>query len=359
MQNDPLNEFFTQGPIIRLMLMVCFLGLLWVGMLVLVQRRDAERRRRRREGLPPMPNIFIQSWALIDKYIIKNFEKANPNGALENQPSPSNKSSPLPMPDLDLLTADLPEPDLEQIVEPAFAEAAHAAEYEVTSPIIEGEYEMINDNIPPDSALSEGQNAPISLTELPADAVEVLRVWRDLSDGALIIQMNGIYFQAVSEMRDRGMVKRFMNIVRDLVQMARIGAQAAGLQPPSFDSTAAVVSQPGDWNKPKVAPAPAYVPPPLADRPSLTADPTVAKAMKSAESPPAMGGIADQIEELLQYRLSQTPIFTHRSIHVRPAAGGAIRIEVDGRFYEAIDQVVDVDVREFIQQVIREWEARQ
>jgi hypothetical protein len=35
-----------------------------------------------------------------------------------------------------------------------------------------------------------------------------------------------------------------------------------------------------------------------------------------------------------------------------------VRIEVDGHYYDAIDDVVDPDVREFLFAMMREWEAR-
>ena len=69
--------------------------------------------------------------------------------------------------------------------------------------------------------------------------------------------------------------------------------------------------------------------------------------------------MAEQIEELLQLRLTATPELAQRSIHIRPALDGGVRIEVDGKFYEGVGDVADQHIREFIQSTIREWEARQ
>jgi hypothetical protein len=69
--------------------------------------------------------------------------------------------------------------------------------------------------------------------------------------------------------------------------------------------------------------------------------------------------VADQIEEVLQFRLGQNPDMARRSIHIRPGAQGMIRIEVDGISHESIADVADEQVRSFIQSVINEWEARQ
>ena len=79
----------------------------------------------------------------------------------------------------------------------------------------------------------------------------------------------------------------------------------------------------------------------------------------SPEDAPAAQSMADEIEELLQYRLTLSPELKHRSIHIRPGIGGAILIEVDGEFFDGVGDIIDGAVSEFIQSTIREWEARQ
>ena len=69
--------------------------------------------------------------------------------------------------------------------------------------------------------------------------------------------------------------------------------------------------------------------------------------------------MVEQIEELLQFRLAATPELAQRSIHLRPAHDGGVRIEIDGSFFEGVGEVPDNQIREFIQSTIREWEARQ
>jgi hypothetical protein len=79
----------------------------------------------------------------------------------------------------------------------------------------------------------------------------------------------------------------------------------------------------------------------------------------AGEEPPAgMISVADEIEELLQYRLALNPDLARRSIHVRPSFGGGVRIVVDDTSYESVEEVPEPDVREFIQATIREWNAR-
>jgi hypothetical protein len=71
-----------------------------------------------------------------------------------------------------------------------------------------------------------------------------------------------------------------------------------------------------------------------------------------------MINVAEQIEALLQHRLSVNPEFAERSIHVQPNLTGGVRIVVDGTSYEMVDDVPEEPVREFIQATIREWNAR-
>ncbi|GIK65991.1 MAG: hypothetical protein BroJett018_37850 [Chloroflexota bacterium] len=370
MQGDSsFNDFLTQGPIIRLAVTTCFFGLLWLSAVFLVNRRSAERRRRKREGLPPLPNAFTQ--------LTSTLRRVSQNSAIRMQPQTANAStgyvSKVPLPDLNMLTSDLPEPDFDNFV--AMVDQIQQAPPAVTpkptssfaaSDTHEGEFEEIkmtnqssgNEFVGNDPRRSTSTIYIAGSNEIPADAVEVMRVWRDVSDGSLIIQMNGKVFQTVGEMQDRGLAKRFISLVRDLAQMARVGAQAVGLPVPNFDSSASVVSEQGAWAAPKTPiNVPASTSPRTGQDYSTMEPPLIVTGLDQA--PPANNTIAGQIEELLQYRLMQNSMFQHRSIHVRANPDNTIRIEADGRTYQHVDEVVDVDVREFIQSVIREWEARQ
>lgn len=341
MDNDSFTEFVQQGPVIRLILTMLFFGVLWFASMALVVARANERKRREKEGRSPLPSLPVQIWNWLQ-------------GIAAPQTNTSSSST-MPEPSPDDLTSDLPEPDVEDFLRDDFEQPEVVAET-IPRPqpdvvVEQTDEEMETVGKEPDRS-AQDVYVPGS-DELPADAVEIMRVWRDLSDGSLIIQLGDTLFQTVPEMRDQGKARRFIKLVRELARMAKIGAQAAGLPPPDFESGTEVISQQGAWATQKpVAPS---RPPAVPTTPPITATTEV----QSTEMPTGASTIADQIEELLQYRLTQTPIFQHRSIHVRSNLDGSLRIEVDGRFYEHVDEVVDVDVREFLQNVIREWEARQ
>jgi hypothetical protein len=77
---------------------------------------------------------------------------------------------------------------------------------------------------------------------------------------------------------------------------------------------------------------------------------------EEVEEPKSM---AEEIEELLQYRLALNPTLVQRSIHIRPAHHGGVLIEVDGQSFDGVGEIEDDTIRDFIQSVIQEWEARQ
>lgn len=69
--------------------------------------------------------------------------------------------------------------------------------------------------------------------------------------------------------------------------------------------------------------------------------------------------IAAAIEAFLQHRLGATRRFLGRRIHVHSAASGGVRIEVDGTFFESVNDIEDTEVRDFIAATIQEWQDRQ
>lgn len=68
--------------------------------------------------------------------------------------------------------------------------------------------------------------------------------------------------------------------------------------------------------------------------------------------------IAKAIETYLQYKISKAPEMQNRGIHIRSGLGGGVRIEVEGKSYDFVDEVEQADARDFIQQAINEWQER-
>ncbi|MCC6905907.1 MAG: hypothetical protein IT326_08705 [Anaerolineae bacterium] len=208
---------------------------------------------------------------------------------------------------------------------------------------------------------------------LADDAVEVMRVLRDLADGSLVVEINGRRFRSLREFTDPQIGRRFLGNVQSLAQFARLSElppltpQEAWAPPP-----AASPVEPVSVPDLAAAPPPVVAPPPapVAAAPPVVTPPAPAPARPFAA---LFGGgapqqnveavqprsMADEIEELLQHRMTLTPDYALRSIHIRPAPDGGVRIEVDGQWYDGIGDVPDDAVRAFLQNVIQEWESRQ
>lgn len=196
---------------------------------------------------------------------------------------------------------------------------------------------------------------------LVGDVVEVMRIMRDLADGSLIVEINGQRYRRLTDITDAQVGRRFIGNAQALARFARLG----DVDIPEEQEDLPYIS---DSPVPPSASLPTELPP-LPSAPPLQPTAATGGWHEAGAGGSGSGGAGDaetaaksmpeQIEELLQFRLARTPEMAHRSIHVRPAMDGGVRIEVDGRFYDGVGSVTDAPVREFIQATIREWEARQ
>jgi hypothetical protein len=328
-------------------------------------QRTTERRRREREGLPPLPGLWesLQQWM---------------SGS--SRADTSAETSAAPLPDLDMLTADLPQPDL----------GAMMGDSESPAPVdLADEFELppqpapVYDEEPPAAAVAldvayDEESIPVQPDEMevtddmpaPPDSIELLRVWRDLSDGSLIIEIGGQRFTSVSELQGTNLDRRFMNVVRDLTAMLRTAAEpppkAAPKPAPPLKAAATAPPAEEETDEPD-QPAKKLAPPPVNGELPSMAPGTMFKQMgrvamgykpEPLDEAPALS-IPDQIEQVLQKHLADLPEYADRSIHVRPSPFGGVRIEVDGQFYEGVGDVADEKVRALIQSAVQEWEQHQ
>jgi hypothetical protein len=343
-----VGDFFRQ--IGGLLIITCAAGLIWIGLMALVMQRAAERRRRAQLGLEPLPAIHVTAYRWIMNAI--NPPDAGKAAAPERS-RPAARSEPMPAPDLEMLTGDLPQPDLADMTGHDVPRAAP----ETVSPTPEPEppVEEAADFTPPtESGVGEDTTPEQPSQGEPPDSVELLRVWRDLTDGALVVEIGGKRFRSLSELRGADLERQFRNVVRDL------DALSAPPRPAPPSRSAAKDETPP--RKTRAKQPPPEEPPPAAMGPGAMLRQMRRAAMGQAPEPVEQKperSIADQIEDLLQARIAETPSFSGREIHVRPSLAGGVRIEVDGKFYDGVGDVDDGDVRDLLAGVVREWEESQ
>ncbi len=210
------------------------------------------------------------------------------------------------------------------------------------------------------------------------EAVEVLTILRDVVDGKLLVQMGETTYHNVNSNVE--FKERFNKLMREMGQMATKPAASAP------DTSEAESQSPSDESEPQVLPSisdlmqsnePSFLAPkkptvpPLSyspsgtvpgDLPSFKLDDNPVQKPKRGQKmdlPPVPEiNIAGAIEAYLQHKLSQTPEYANHSIHIYPAPGGGVSIEVDGKYFEAVSDVSDPTVREFLSDTITEWQER-
>lgn len=217
-----------------------------------------------------------------------------------------------------------------------------------------------------------------------AEAVEVLTVLRDVVDGGLIVQMGDRAYRSVAH--DEALKNSFLKVMRELSFIVKTTPmespeteEAIQPEPEPEEPTPLrdLVTPPAEAktlaaepDKPKVSPVP---PPPTTPEGAMPGD-LPRFSLDERPAAPKRGGllrrgklelepvpelnIAGAIEAYLQHKLKYTSDYSGRSIHVHPAPGGGVSIEVDGRFFDAVNDVDDPTVRTFLQETIQEWQQR-
>jgi len=295
------GDFLKQVPIHILLAPVVF-GVIYVSLMVIVFRRAAARRKKKREaelGLAPAPESAASA--------------GNGNSML------SFLRGQLPDQPLELAAwtvpsalRDVPEPDLDLLATPASLQEQPLAGETVSgteAPVKPPEPDWVSMVAPapvaarPETAFPAVPDAlPVAESvPPPGDAVEVLRAWRDLSDGSLIVQMGDQRYRTLADIQGADLARRFAALVRELNTLAGGGpARSTGNMP--------AVSDPG-----------LVIPPPETSAGSMKArlgvlqvtgepaKPSVLKQMtrrlgreEAKSQPPTPPGIADAVETFLQ-----------------------------------------------------------
>jgi hypothetical protein len=224
-----------------------------------------------------------------------------------------------------------------------------------------------------------------------AQARELLSVLRDENDGRLMILAGETAYRTL--LNDPEVKKQFTAIMKELSAVILKPDDAAPAAHSPVVQSAISTATPQKTETPSVteAPAPQQPTPKPAASVSNENTATSTRTMKEVAEPlpgdlpsfkmpdnpdnykvgrfgsvsvkridkaPELN-IADAIEAYLQYKIEQNPQYQRRGIHIKPALGGGVKIEADGKSYEFVDEVADADVRSFIQTAINEWQDRQ
>jgi len=203
----------------------------------------------------------------------------------------------------------------------------------------------------------------------PTEAVEVLTVLRDVVDGRLLVQIGDKTL--LNPAQDSVFNERLQKVLRELA-VPDTNPPAPLVQTPVVPPPVAPVVQSAED---EALPLPESLLPPVSTpRPASSANrapaPGVLPSFKLDDVPlekPQRGkkytpkpvpelNIASAIETFIQFKLANLGLFPGRSIHVLPAPDGGVRIEVDGQSFDAVGDVSDIAVREFLAASVQEWQ---
>lgn len=233
--------------------------------------------------------------------------------------------------------------------------------------------EPLQEEVTPVKVRSQGASQVELNTGSVIEAEEVVAVLRDARDGKLIVQIDNVGYRTLADMPE--VKQRFMQIMKELAVVVKADdSPSKTAQPAETKDTPAQPETPqaqpdSQTQEQEEESKPAA---PTAESQSQSQRPGNLPSFKlednsvtikrgllgpKIESPaiPELD-IAGAIEAYLQHKLKQTGRFQGREIHVRPGPGGGVRIQVDANFYEAVSDVADRDVREFLSTTIQEWQ---
>jgi hypothetical protein len=199
------------------------------------------------------------------------------------------------------------------------------------------------------------------------DMLEVMRILRGGALGELVIEVEGNRYRRLVDIQDGGVGRRVLLAIQELNEFAggharralpemhRVPAPAAqriqdepNLTPQQQEFLAGLGETPVEEAVPE--PKPSLV---SYWRKGLSRSERQAAAEAAEQEPKSF---VDEIEGLLQERLSGRPDMRGRSIHFKSSPTGDLRIEVDGSWYETVDAVPDAEAKGLLQAAIKAWE---
>lgn len=216
--------------------------------------------------------------------------------------------------------------------------------------------------------------------------IEIMRVMRIPPLGKLVVEINEERYENIAEITDSKLRQRVLAAIGELVTFVG-GYQNlvdVGLAP-SLTKPPAPAAPPPDPDVEPVSPElarqqEAFLAQLEAQRNELSNQPsrggfrlfnrqepvtnaqplvtfTETGDVKPVVEPAKPQTIAEQIDTILQEHLATDPKMSGRSIHLRQASAGGLRIEVDGKNYEKPTDIPDKDVQLVIKIAIKEWNA--
>ena len=249
----------------------------------------------------------------------------------------------------------------------------------------------------PAEKMAEPVLPPAKSTSQATETVELLRLLRDSQSGRLIVEVGGQRYKKLADVADKKIGQYILKLAAHLLAftsgmiVTEAGVKSVynpkvGAVPEPVSAPVAPLSEPvaplptAPANSEDIPAAPAEDPPipkpspeaeaaflALQARAISSADPMPPPApssgrlfgrSRSSTPAPALPGLnlADEINQIVQTRLTYSPLGADNRVDVIAAPDGGIRINVNGMFYETTDEIPDADIKNLVKESIKQWE---
>ncbi len=184
-----------------------------------------------------------------------------------------------------------------------------------------------------------------------ADTQELLSVYR-MEEGELAVFVQGLRYEHLREVKDTQLGNETVEAIRRVLVFAEGWLPSIRQEPPQPASTKPAVDEAAFLEQLRQSEMfPLESPPP-----GLFGSPQPKKrALFQSQTP--LTTPADQINELVQRRLQEREDMARRHITITTGTDGGLSIRVELQTFGEVDSIPDPQVRELVQDAIREWKA--
>jgi membrane protein implicated in regulation of membrane protease activity len=223
------------------------------------------------------------------------------------------------------------------------------------------------------------------LTPRPARrmAGQVLSLVRDEAGGGLQVEIGGVKYRRLADIRDPQIRRQVVGVALELIQFTGVLGQEL-VPPASLEETPSWredlrKSSESELEQIRATPTATGLQTPAPPTPeeieerflSLLAE--MGQASPSLDKPSIVGAIqqrlapkqveperartfVDDIDDIVQRRAQLIPALVGKDLHVRLGPGDSVRFVFEGRAYEGLDEVPNMTARQLIKDAIQEWE---
>jgi len=190
---------------------------------------------------------------------------------------------------------------------------------------------------------------------------ELIRLWR-APGGELIVEIDGRRYPSRYDIADEAVTRRIMNALGDLNYFVNSKTPAPVQATPAPAPTAAPADE-----LPPAKPATEERPVVVISREEAAKQPLTVPSMdimtqfrylraQGKKPQVKIKSVMEEIDEILQAKIAGTPL-AKRGVKITETIHGA-SFWLDGRSYEAVDEIPDAEARAAVQAAIQEWDKK-